>query len=150
ERREDIPLLARYFLDRLNERYQTRRTLSPEALRQLLSRPWPGNVRELCHAVQRLYILANGDTIEPQSEHLFRSTEEGDGYVRFHVGMTFDDIEREMLLKTLAYHGNNKRQAARALGITAKTIYNRLLRYRELGLIGEEQVGEPDTCEAAA
>lgn len=49
-----------------------------------------------------------------------------------------------LLLKTLAYHGNNKRRAARSLGITARTIYNRLLRYRELGLIGDDQVGEPE------
>jgi DNA-binding NtrC family response regulator len=145
ERREDIPLLAKYFLDSLNDRYHTARTFSPEALRQMLSRPWPGNVRELRHAVQRLYILADENTIGPQPEQLFRPTEENDGIVRFHVGMTFEDVERDMLLKTLAYHGNNKRQAARALGITAKTIYNRLLRYRELGLIGEEQLGDPET-----
>jgi DNA-binding NtrC family response regulator len=144
ERREDIPLLAQHFLDRLNERYQTRKMFSPEALRQLNSRPWPGNVRELRHTVQRLYILANDDNIGPLPAQVFRPADNNDGAVRFQVGMTFDDVEREMLLKTLAYHGNNKRQAARALGITAKTIYNRLLRYRELGLIDEEQVGEPE------
>jgi len=144
ERREDIALLAQHFLDRLNERYDTRKTFSPDTLRHLLARPWPGNVRELRHAVQRLYILAAGDVIDSEPEQPYRSTESSDGSVHFHVGMTFDDIEREMLLKTLAYHNNNKRQAARALGITAKTIYNRLLRYRELGLIGDAQLGEPD------
>jgi len=44
----------------------------------------------------------------------------------------------------LSFHGNNKRQTARALGITAKTIYNRLLRYRELGLISDDQIGDPE------
>ncbi|HEX6833645.1 MAG TPA: sigma-54 dependent transcriptional regulator [Rudaea sp.] len=145
ERREDIPLLAQHFLDRLNERYHTRRSFAPEALQRLMSRPWPGNVRELRHAVQRLYILSNGDLIEPQENPLFRANEDNDGAVRFHVGMTFDDVEREMLLRTLAFYGNNKRQAARALGITTKTIYNRLLRYRELGLVGEDQIGEPES-----
>jgi DNA-binding NtrC family response regulator len=58
--------------------------------------------------------------------------------------MSFDDIEHAMLLKTLAFHHNNKRQAALTLGITPKTIYNRLLRYRELGLIDDELVGEPE------
>jgi DNA-binding NtrC family response regulator len=144
ERREDIPVLARHFLNRLNERYQTRRTFSPDALRQLMSRPWPGNVRELRHAVQRLYILASGDILEPRPEQLFKSVESNDGFVRFQVGMTFDDIEREMLLKTLDYHDNNKRQAARTLGITTKTIYNRLLRYRELGLIDNSRIGSPE------
>jgi DNA-binding NtrC family response regulator len=144
ERREDIPVLARHFLNRLNERYQTQRTFSPDALRQLMSRPWPGNVRELRHAVQRLYILASSDTVEPQHDQLFTAVESNDGFVRFQVGMTFDDIEREMLLKTLDYHDNNKRQAARTLGITTKTIYNRLLRYRELGLIDNSRVGTPE------
>ena len=147
ERREDIPLLARHFLTRLNERYQTQRAFSPDALRALVSRPWPGNVRELRHAVQRLYILASGDTIESQPDQLFKAVESNDGFVRFQVGMTFDDIEREMLLKTLDYHDNNKRQAARTLGITTKTIYNRLLRYRELGLIDNSRVGSPEEDE---
>jgi len=141
ERRDDVALLARHFLERLNERYETQRVFSPDALRQLVSRPWPGNVRELRHCVQRLYVLASGDTIESQPEQIFKPVESNDGFVRFQVGMTFDDIEREMLLKTLDYHDNNKRQAARTLGITTKTIYNRLLRYREMGLIDEERIG---------
>lgn len=58
---------------------------------------------------------------------------DGDGSVRFCVGMKFADVEREMLLRTLASCGQNKRHAARTLGITAKTIYNRLQRYRSRG-----------------
>ena len=141
ERRDDIPHLAQHFLDRLNERYETQRTFSPETLQHLTSRPWPGNVRELRYAVQRLYILATGDTVEAKSEAVSGPDTEKDT-INFRVGMTFDDVEREMLLKTLAYHRNNKRRTARALGITTKTIYNRLLRYRELGLIGDAEVGD--------
>jgi len=142
ERRGDIGLLAQHFLDRLNERYGTLRIFSPEALQHLTSRQWPGNVRELRYAVQRLYILASGDTVETKSESMADSDKDNDTAISFRVGMTFDDVEREMLLKTLAYHHNNKRRAARALGITTKTIYNRLVRYRELGLIGEADVGD--------
>jgi DNA-binding NtrC family response regulator len=142
ERRSDIGLLAQHFLDRLNERYGTQRVFSPEALQHLTSRQWPGNVRELRYAVQRLYILASGDTVETKSETMAGSDKDNDTSISFRVGMTFDDVEREMLLKTLAYHHNNKRRAARALGITTKTIYNRLVRYRELGLIGEADVGD--------
>jgi DNA-binding NtrC family response regulator len=142
ERRGDIPLLAQHFLDRLNERYETQRVFSPDALQHLTSRQWPGNVRELRYAVQRLYILASGDTVETKSEAITGPEAETDTSISFRVGMTFDDVEREMLLKTLAFHRNNKRRAARALGITTKTIYNRLLRYRELGLIGDAEVGD--------
>jgi DNA-binding NtrC family response regulator len=60
------------------------------------------------------------------------------GTVKFTVGMSFEDVEREMLLKTLARCGNNKCRAAKILGITSKTIYNRLLRYRALGLIDDD------------
>ncbi|HEY2395363.1 MAG TPA: sigma-54 dependent transcriptional regulator [Rudaea sp.] len=145
ERREDIPLLAQHFVDRLNERYHTVKRMSPELLRQYVERPWPGNVRELRHNIQRAYILAAGVVIEPQLERIPEPPRSSDGAIHFRVGMTFEDVEHQMLLKTLSHHGNNKRQAARALGITAKTIYNRLLRYRELGLISDDQVGEPES-----
>jgi DNA-binding NtrC family response regulator len=143
ERREDVPVIAQHFLDRLNERYGTTRTFAPGALRELAERAWPGNVRELRHAVQRHYILGDGP-IEVPAEPPLRAIEDEAGVVRFRVGMTFDDIEREMLLKTLAHYNQNKRHAARALGITTKTIYNRLLRYRSLGLIDDAQVGTPE------
>jgi DNA-binding NtrC family response regulator len=116
-------------------------------MQQLARRSWPGNVRELRHAVQRAYIMASGDAITLQDAPPVEASTESDGSVTFRVGMTFEAIEREMLLKTLAFHGNNKRQAARTLGITAKTIYNRLLRYRSLGLIGDDQVGAEEDDE---
>jgi DNA-binding NtrC family response regulator len=143
ERRDDIPPLARHFLDRLNERYGTTRVFDPEAIRRLSARPWPGNVRELRHAVQRHYIMSNEGPITIEPEQAPKSTTHSDGSVQFSVGMTFEDIEREMLLKTLAACNNNKRLAARTLGITAKTIYNRLLRYRSQGLIDDDLVGTP-------
>jgi len=142
DRREDIPLLAQHFLDRLNQRYGTTRRFSTELLRKLSDHPWPGNIRELRHTVQRHYILGE-DTLDLQVAAPPRPIAENDGSIRFTVGMTFEDVEREMLLKTLAHYHNNKRQAARALGITAKTIYNRLLRYRSLGLIDESLIGSP-------
>jgi DNA-binding NtrC family response regulator len=148
-RREDIPLLARHFLDRLNRRYGTARVFDADSLRRLGDRNWPGNVRELRHAVQRAYILADRDTVAVAEDATPRAVAESDGSIRFAVGMSFDDVEREMLLKTLAASSNNKRRAARALGITTKTIYNRLLRYREQGLIGDDLVGSgPDDDKA--
>ncbi|HEY6943119.1 sigma-54 dependent transcriptional regulator [Dokdonella sp.] len=148
-RRDDIPMLARHFLDRLNQRYGTARAFDADGLRRLAERAWPGNVRELRHAVQRAYILADHDIVAIAEDAAPRAIAESDGSIRFSVGMSFDDIEREMLLKTLAASSNNKRRAARALGITTKTIYNRLLRYREQGLIGDELVGSgPDDDKA--
>jgi DNA-binding NtrC family response regulator len=142
-RREDIAPLARHFLERLNLRYGTERVFDAAGLRRLSERNWPGNVRELRHAVQRHYIMSDSHVIAIADEATPRAIAESDGSVRFAVGMSFEDIEREMLLKTLAASGNNKRRAARSLGITTKTIYNRLLRYRSLGLVGDDVVGTP-------
>ncbi len=142
ERREDIPLLARHFLDQLNHEYGTRKSFRPEAMLRMTEAPWRGNVRELRHAVQRQYILSGeGEQLGFAPDGAANTTLGDDGSVRFSVGMTFDEVEREMLLKTLARCGNNKRRTASALGITAKTIYNRLMRYRAAGLIEGNSAG---------
>ena len=144
ERREDIAPLAQRFLERLNERYGTQHHLTAEVLRDWSARDWPGNVRELRHVVQRAYVLASGDAIGAGGEVPARPRPADGGNastVTFQVGMSFEEIEREMLLRTLAEYGNNRRQAARVLGITPKTIYNRLLRYRSQGLIDDTVLG---------
>jgi DNA-binding NtrC family response regulator len=134
ERREDIPLLALHFLQRLNERYGTRRAFAPEALQRLAELPWPGNVRELRHAVQRHYILADSDLVDlsppPRHDAPDTAIDVTEDSIFFTVGMTFAEVEREMLLKTLAMCNENKRAAADKLGVTPKTVYNRLSRYR--------------------
>ncbi|HEU0276316.1 MAG TPA: sigma-54 dependent transcriptional regulator [Rhodanobacteraceae bacterium] len=139
ERREDIPLLARHFLDGLNRRYDTAKRFARDVPVRLAEADWPGNVRELRHAVQRSYLLARaGSQIEFHAEAPPRvSTSKSSGDIRFTVGMSFEDVEREMLLKTLRCCDNNKSRAARILGITSKTIYNRLIRYRALGLVDD-------------
>lgn len=139
ERRDDIRLLAEHFLDDLNGRYGTAKRFAPTAAAQMAEANWPGNVRELRHAVQRSYLLArDGNQVDFRPDSFARMPRvAGSGEVRFTVGMTFEDVEREMLLKTLQRCGNNKSRAARILGITSKTIYNRLLRYQALGLLDE-------------
>ncbi|HXE65930.1 MAG TPA: helix-turn-helix domain-containing protein, partial [Rhodanobacteraceae bacterium] len=166
ERREDIPLLAQHFLDRWNERYDTAKQFAPDALAKLAARACPGNVRELLHMIGRHYIMAGGGNVldigdEPvqvlrrrrvgdiQPMHENHVSMDGaswshasDDTIHFTVGMSFDAIEREVMLKTLAHVRNNKREAARVLGVSLKTIYNKLLRYRAQGLIGEDVLGD--------
>jgi DNA-binding NtrC family response regulator len=168
ERREDIPLLAQHFLDQLNEKHGTSKRFAASSLGRLIERPWPGNVRELLHMVRRQYILT-GDAgeiriQEEAGQMLLRRASDrhsarpvdaaadaagrfsaGDGAIHFSIGTTFEEIEREVLLKTLAHFGNNKREAARVLGISLKTVYNKLLRYRSQGLIGPDVLdGSPE------
>ena len=167
EHREDIPLLAQHFLDQLNHRYGTDKRLTAQAIDTLIARPWHGNVRELLHTIRRQYIMAGeaheieivddparvpqrraSDSCEPRNgvtgpESTMSSAGLG-GMIQFSVGTTFEEIEREALLKTLAHFHNNKREAARVLGISLKTVYNKLLRYRSQGLIGAEVMGDPE------
>jgi len=91
--------------------------------------------------------MSDNDSIDAQPYHPAAPVSDGEGGTCFQVGMTFECIEREMLLKTLTHHGNNKSQAARALGITTKTVYNRLQRYRAQGLIGDELFDEHEDAD---
>jgi DNA-binding NtrC family response regulator len=151
ERREDIPLLAQSFLDRLNQRYGTRRRFAAGAIDRLLAEDWPGNVRELKHSIQRCYIMSEGDLVAPPARARQAARPDAGGALKFKLGASFAEIEREVLFKTLAHCNNNKRRAARMLGITAKTIYNRLAQYRQEGIAIAPELGDDDEeSEAAA
>lgn len=132
ERPADIPALADLFLTRLNERYGTRRGFATDAVRPLMRYRWPGNIRELKNVIQRAYILADGDVVRPSLPDRSRALPlaETEDTLTFAVGTPLHEVEKRMLFKTLAYYDNNKSRAARALGVTAKTIYNRLLAYQ--------------------
>ncbi|MCK7595247.1 sigma-54-dependent transcriptional regulator [Pseudomarimonas salicorniae] len=130
ERPEDIAPLAWLFLARLNERHGTRKQFTPTALQQLQRYPWPGNVRELRNVVGRAYISARGDSIrEPLRDVRWgQAMPETAGSFTVTVGMSFEEVERRLLSKTLAFYNHDKTRTARALGVSVKTIYNRLHR----------------------
>jgi len=131
ERGQDMVLIAQEFLDRLNARYGSVKRFGEEALARLVASSWPGNVRELRSAVQRAYILSqSSESLTFAETAEVAADEEDDGSVSFRIGTSIEQMEKKMLLKTLAYYGNNKRKAADALGITTKTIYNKLAHYR--------------------
>ncbi len=138
ERVEDIPFLVEHFIDALGPR-STVRAFGPEAMERLSAYEWPGNVRELEILVQRLGVLDFGEEIMP--EHLPPEISgqhgSGDPYSAL-VGMSIHDIEREMILKTLDETGHNKTAAAKVLGLTARTLHNKLRLYREQGIIAQD------------
>jgi len=133
DRPDDIAMLAETFLARLNQRYGTRRSFAPTVLARLARHRWPGNVRELRNLIQRAYILADGNSIDVdfETQHPREPIAEDMHSITFRIGTTLDEVERRLLFKTLAYFDNNKLKAAEALGISAKTIYNRLSRYQD-------------------
>jgi DNA-binding NtrC family response regulator len=132
ERPEDVLPIAEHFLARLNRQYGVHRAFPRDIEAQLLQYGWPGNVRELKNVVQRAFILAESDLVRPDLDLLrtSRPVAETASTITFAVGTPLAEIERRMLFKTLAFFDNNKARTAEALGVTTKTIYNRLAHYQ--------------------
>jgi len=131
ERGADVELLALHFLQLLNEKDNTNKTFSRASLDVIRSYSWPGNVRELKNVVQRAYILGT-DTLNIEECISDLSTKKPtvhEGYLNFFVGTPLADAQKEIILATLKHYSGNKRLTAEALGISLKTLYNRLKEY---------------------
>lgn len=134
ERGDDVMGLAQYFMHQLNAEHGTAKVLAPAAIEAIKAYPWPGNVRELKSAVQRAFIMA---TSEICSEHFpeaqVAASSPGDGQqddlLTVSVGASLEETERKMIYATLEATEGNKTAAAEKLGISIKTLYNRLKEY---------------------
>ncbi|MGI5863302.1 MAG: sigma-54-dependent transcriptional regulator [Myxococcales bacterium] len=143
ERSEDIAALVDHFIARFNKEASKKVSgVDPRALDLLKSYAWPGNIRELRNAVERAVILAGGGRICP--EHLppeiAGQAEEAES-IRLPLGHTLAEVERAYILGSLARNGGNKARTAQALGISEKTLYNRLKEYRSAGGLDAGQPG---------
>jgi len=132
---EDIPLLAQSFLERFAKQNQKPvNGFTPQAMEELIRYEWPGNVRELMNVVERAVVLARGDYLDSESLLLTAPgmdpvDGQGAGVDAVPEEPTLDNVERATILKTLAATGGNKSEAARRLGITRKTLNNKLKKY---------------------
>ena len=132
ERQGDVPLLAEYFLDLYAREHGTPTTFSPRVLTKLESYHWPGNVRELKHTVLRAAILNRGrDKVEVLPDNFDRPPKWSDDSNSLRAGMSIKDVEKTLIEKTLEHFEGNKKLTAEALGISLKTLYNRLCEYDE-------------------
>ncbi len=140
----DVELLARHFIDKYTELYGLpAKKLSGEVLSQFQTYSWPGNVRQLENLVQRGVLLsADRDTVDKEdvfdsffSDADFDSDGGGTAVVAAPRVETIDDMERVMILQALEETNNNQQMAAQRLGISARTIRNKLRKYREEGHI---------------
>ncbi|MBB1593029.1 sigma-54-dependent Fis family transcriptional regulator [Achromobacter sp. UMC46] len=136
ERGDDALILAHRFLDTLNAQHRTQKVFSKQMLDAILQHDWPGNVRELRNVVQRAFILSDTqlDTDLLARVPARQRTEMRDGALSFPVGMPLGRAQREFILATLAHHDGDKRLAADTLGVSLKTLYNRLDVYDKEGL----------------
>jgi DNA-binding NtrC family response regulator len=144
ERKEDLPLLAQYLVTKLSEKHsRPARFLSPAALEVLQFHAWPGNVRELRNVIERAVIICSGEQIE---RHHFapypidqRERLRNEDTITLPVGTPIEEVERQMIMRTLQKTKNNKTRAAELLGISLKTLHNKLNLYRGRGLMEEKE-----------
>jgi len=134
ERKEDLPLLVQAFINEFNTRNQrTIAGLDQQAMRMLEQYAWPGNVRELRNVIERATILAPGPFIEvkhlppvlaqePPAQH--------QAQLALSPGTTVEEAERRLIMMTLAHTRDNKTRAAEILGISLKTLHNKLNKLR--------------------
>jgi DNA-binding NtrC family response regulator len=132
ERTDDLPLLIESFVQHFAQlNHKQINGVDEECLGALKSYPWPGNVRQLRNVIERATVLCRGPVIKigdlPAD---FKSGGQKEkGFVQIRLGTSLDDAERELIARTLEFAGGNKTHAADLLGVTAKTLYNRLERY---------------------
>jgi DNA-binding NtrC family response regulator len=135
DHKEDIPLLAEHILRDINAKHSKNvRGIGAEVLDIFMSHTWPGNIRELRNVLERAAIMSEKDLIMRSSlpgEFGKISTKSPSDLsaIRFPVGTTVDVMERELILQTLQATGNNKTRAAELLGVSLKTLHNKLKEY---------------------
>jgi len=132
-RKEDIPALVNHFLAQGNAAFMHRgRQMDAEAMKIMTGYDWPGNIRELQNVCERLQILSEGHIIMVGDlpEHI-KAPEKRDETGAYDPSITVSELEKRWILKALNHFDGNKTQAALALGITIKTLYNKLHEYGE-------------------
>jgi two-component system, NtrC family, response regulator AtoC len=138
ERPGDLELLVNHFLQDLNKEQGADKQIGAAALERLRKHHWPGNVRELKNTIHRAFILADADiTPECLPEEVggagllpARSAAGAGPSVQVAVGTSAADAERQLIIKTLAHYAGDKQKTAEVLGISVKTLYNRLNAYK--------------------
>ena len=132
ERREDIPLLAQHFLDHFTEiNRKAIKGFTPQAMDRLLRYDWPGNVRELMNAVERGVVLSRSERLDETDLPLLAADEDSSGrmLMPFPGEASLGEMEKATILKTLEAAEGNKSEAARRLGITRRTLHQKLKKW---------------------
>jgi DNA-binding NtrC family response regulator len=146
EHKEDLPLLVEHLLAELSEKHGKKVSgVSAEVMELFKSYSWPGNVRELRNALERAAIATDRGIVGRQHlpadfGHLPAVSVSELGGLRFPVGTTVSDVERELIFQTLTATNQNKTRAAEMLGISLKTLHNKLKEYE----VGRKNASQPE------
>jgi DNA-binding NtrC family response regulator len=128
ERKEDIPFLVHFFIEKFNQRYHMKvKGVSQRAMNKLIDYDWSGNVRELENTIESVMVINSPEVIDiqhlPQEVKDFKETP---GMIPVKIGTPLEEVEREMLIQTLKATKGNKRRAAELLGINVRTIHRKI------------------------
>jgi len=134
ERRGDIPEMATSILERIAKRREIDQiTLTKESCRCLMSHDWPGNIRELENILERASAFCEGNRIDVENldlkPEIVDVSQDHAAVQPSFAGLTLKEIEKRALIETLEAEGGNKAMAARQLGVSEKSIYNKLRRF---------------------
>jgi len=144
-RGDDVLMIADRFLESLNKEHETAKKFSPEAIAAMRNHGWPGNVRELKNYVHRVFIMADGDVINagliPLQVSAPRQTVVG-SHISVPIGVPLADADRRLIFATLEQCNGVKKHAAEVLGISLKTLYNRLEEYAAAGHVPKGAAAE--------
>ncbi|MCG8606490.1 sigma-54 dependent transcriptional regulator [bacterium] len=144
ERAEDIPLLVDYFVEKYaNENNRTIKSVDEAVMQQLVQYDWPGNVRELENTIERAVVICKDGTI--QTKHLFWGTnnvqfeKSNETPIGLPSGMTLKKMEELLIMQTLKERGGNRTWAAKQLGVSVRTLRNKLREYRQDGVVVDDE-----------
>jgi DNA-binding NtrC family response regulator len=146
EHKEDLPLLIEHLLEEISEKHGKKVSgVGADVMELLRSYPWPGNVRELRNVLERAAIASDRGIIGRQHlpsdfGHAAATVTAGLNGIRFPIGTTVDDMEQELILQTLSATSQNKTRAAELLGISLKTLHNKLKEYEA----GRKDASQPE------
>ncbi|MFT4585112.1 MAG: two-component system response regulator HydG [Gammaproteobacteria bacterium] len=129
ERIGDVALLAKHLTKEFSKKYKTKKALGEGALETIGNATWPGNVRELKHAIHRAFVMAPGETIEDLQVDDFSAAMEARNH-QPRIGQSIADMERDLINATLEHFAGDKKAAAATLGVSLKTLYNRINEYK--------------------
>lgn len=125
ERPQDIPLLYQHFLGTFSKQYDKKVTTQAGTMKKLQRYQWPGNIRELRNAIERAFILCDGNTITPDDFVLAEPLNDE----RLFESYNLIEVEKMLILKAIDSHNGNLSQAAQALGLTRQSLYRRMEKY---------------------
>jgi two-component system response regulator AtoC len=132
ERQEDIVPLVEYFLERMCvDNGRGPKKLTAGAKRKILEYSWPGNVRELANVIERAVVLDPSPQLSEEQLHLECIKPCSVSSASMNAGMTLDEVERRLIIETLRQHQDNRTKTAEALGISLRTLRNKLNKFEE-------------------